>query len=237
MRGDALQPPGSQRSGVWHALTWACRRDLRVATRNLGEIALVLAFFMLTTGLFPLALGSDPKLLARVAPGIFWVAALLSALLALPRLFDQDFRDGTLEHMLLSPQPWLAIVSGKIIAHWLTTGLPLACLAPLLALQFGLSVQTGTILVVSLLIGAPVLSLVGAVCAALTLSTRGGSTLLALMALPLFVPILIFGAGAVDAASAGLGASGHLSLATATLLLAIVLCPLGAAFAVRIAFE
>ncbi len=169
-----------------------------------------------------------------MGPGVIWVAALLASLL---RLFASDFADGTLEQIALSPFPLPALVSGKVLAHWLTTGLPVVVLAPLLGLQYGLEAQVLGVVTLALLIGTPILSLVGAIGAALTLGVRGGGSLLALLTLPLYVPVLIFGAGAADAVRAGLPASAHLSLLAAGLLIAVVGAPLAAAAAVRIALD
>jgi heme exporter protein B len=182
-------------------------------------------------------LGADSKLLARVGAGVFWVAALLAALLSLPRVFGQDARDGTLEQLALSGTSLTALVAGKIAAHWLLTGLPLVLLSPLLALQFDIGGDATLTLTASLALGTPTLSLIGSVCAALTLSARGGGTLLALVTLPLFIPVLIFGAGSIEAVQAGLSAQAHLSLLAAALLAAVALCPFGAALAVRFSLE
>jgi heme exporter protein B len=187
--------------------------------------------------LFPLATTPERTLLATMGPGVLWVAALLASLLSLPRLFAGDFADGTLEQIALSPYPLVALVAGKILAHWLTTGLPVALLAPLLAIQYGLEVEAVTVLAFALLIGTPILSLLGAIGAALTLGLRAGGSLLALLVLPLYVPVLIFGAGTVDAVRAGLGASANLSLLGAGLLVAAVGAPFAAATAVRIALD
>lgn len=222
---------------IRRAWLWALRRDLLWGVRDVGELLLVLAFFVLVTGLFPLALGADAKLLARVGAGVFWVAALLAALLSLSRVFMQDLRDGALEQLVLSGASLTALVAGKITAHWLLTGLPLVVLSPLLAVQFDIGGAATWVLMGSLALGTPTLSLVGSVCAALTLSSRGGGTLLALITLPLFIPVLIFGAGAVEAVQTGLAADAHLSLLAAALALAIAVCPLAAATAVRFSLE
>ncbi|MET0209041.1 MAG: heme exporter protein CcmB, partial [Burkholderiaceae bacterium] len=177
------------------------------------------------------------NLLLALGPGVLWVAALLASLLSLPRLFAADLSDGTLEQMALSPWPLPAIVSGKIAAHWLTSGLPVVLLAPLLGLQYALDAASLTTLTLGLLLGTPILSLLGAIGAALTLGLRGGGALLALLILPLCVPVLIFGAGAVDAVRAGMGAGASFSLLAAGLLIALVGAPLAAAAAVRIALD
>jgi heme exporter protein B len=187
--------------------------------------------------LFPLGVGADPVLLQALASGVLWVAALLATRLALPRLFAADFADGSLEQIALSPYPLPALISGKIVAQWLTSGAPLVLLSPLLALQFGLHGAELAILALGLLLGTPTLSLLGAIGAALTLGLRGGGALLALLILPLYVPILIFGAGAVEMVRAGLGAGPELSVLGAALLAAVVGAPFAAAIAVRIALD
>ena len=219
------------------ALFWALRRDVALAARSLAEWSLVLVFFVLVTSLFPLAISPDKKLLATIAPGIVWVAALLSNLLALPRLFAQDHLDGSLEQLALSGAPLPALVAGKVLAHWLLGAVPIVVLTPLTGVQFGLDEAGIATLMVSLLLGTPVLSWLGAIAAALTLGTRAGASLLALLVLPLAVPVLIFGAGAVEAQSAGLGAQAQLSLLGAGLILSCLLGPWLGALAVKIALE
>jgi heme exporter protein B len=219
------------------AMGCVMRRDLLAALRRRSDLATTLVFFAIVASLFPLGIGPEAKLLRELAPGVLWVAALLASLLALNRLFAADYADGTLEQLLLAPQPLSVLVLAKITAHWLTCGLPLIALAPLLALQFDLAHDVLPVLLVSLLLGTPVLSLIGAVGAALTLGLRGGGALLALLVLPLYVPVLIFGAGAVEASAAGLGAGPHLSLLGAVLLIALVFAPWAAAAALRIAVE
>ena len=216
---------------------WALARDLRLAWRHPGETLLTLAFFALVASLFPLGIGADPQLLARVGPGVIWVCALLSAFLSLATLFGTDYADGTLEQMMLSPDPVFAWVSGKIAAHWMASGLPLTILSPLLGLQYGLPADALLALAAALLLGTPMLSLIGAACAALSLGARGGGTLLALLALPLFVPVLVFGAGAAEAVASGLSAAPHLSLLGAGLLVAIVAAPFAVGAALRIAID
>ena len=208
-------------TGVFPALWWACRRDLRLAMRSRAE----------------LAVSPDPQLLRAIAPGIAWVAALLASLLGLSRLFAADHGDGTLEQMVLAPAPLPALVAGKVLAHWLATSVPLVLLSPVAGLQFGLPADAIAVLAASLALGTPILSWLGAVAAALTLGARGGSSLLALLVLPLAVPVLIFGAGAVESFTSGLGADAHLSLLGAGLIVAWVLGPAATALAVRIAHE
>ena len=196
-----------------------------------------MVFFVLVMTLFPLGVSPEPKLLERIAPGIAWVAALLASLLSLPRLFATDHADGTLEQLVLAPAALPAVVAGKVLAHWMTNGLPLVLLAPLAGLQFGMSPEATITLVAGLALGTPSLSWLGAVCAALTLGTRAGSALLALLVLPLAVPILIFGAGAAEAVASGLEAGAHLSLLGAGLIICWVFGPFATALAVRIAYE
>jgi heme exporter protein B len=222
---------------VWPAFRWSLERDLRLAFRSRTELGVLIAFYAIVVALFPLSLQPERNLLMTLGPGVLWVAALLASLLSLPRLFASDFADGTLEQIALSPQPLVALVSGKIAAHWLTTGLPVVVLAPLFALQYGLEAPAVGVLVAALALGTPVLSLLGAIGAALTLGVRGGGSLLALLVLPLYVPVLIFGAGAVDALRAGTGTQAHFSLLGAGLLLALVAAPWAAAAAVRIALD
>ncbi|HPU50038.1 MAG TPA: heme exporter protein CcmB [Burkholderiaceae bacterium] len=223
--------------GALAALAHACGRDLRLAMRSKAELALIVVFFVLVMTLFPLGVSPEPKLLERIAPGIAWVAALLASLLSLPRLFAIDHADGTLEQLVLAPAELPAVVAGKVLAHWMTNGLPLVLLAPLAGLQFGMSPQATITLVAGLALGTPSLSWLGAVCAALTLGTRAGSALLALLVLPLAVPILIFGAGAAEAVASGLEAGAHLSLLGAGLIICWVFGPFATALAVRIAYE
>ena len=223
--------------GALAALAHACGRDLRLAMRSKAELALIVVFFVLVMTLFPLGVSPEPKLLERIAPGIAWVAALLASLLSLPRLFATDHADGTLEQLVLAPADLPAVVAGKVLAHWMTNGLPLVLLAPLAGLQFGMSPEATITLVAGLALGTPSLSWLGAVCAALTLGTRAGSALLALLVLPLAVPILIFGAGAAEAVASGLEAGAHLSLLGAGLIICWVFGPFATALAVRIAYE
>ena len=220
-----------------NALLATVRRDLLLALRRKSEVLTAVFFFVIVTSLFPLGIGPEPVLLRKVAPGILWVAALLATLLGLPRLFAADHVDGTLEQMVLSPSPLGLLVAGKILAHWLLCGLPLALLAPLLGLQFDLDASALGILTLALLLGTPLLSLIGSIGAALTLGVRGGGVLLALLVLPLYIPALIFGAGAVEAHIAGLGAGGHLSLLAAMLALAVFFAPWATTAALRIALE
>jgi heme exporter protein B len=219
------------------ALYCVIRRDLLLAFRRRSDVLTTLFFFIIVVSLFPLGVGPEQALLRSMAPGILWVAALLASMLALGRLFALDFADGTLEQMLLSAEPLTVIVIGKVVAHWLVSGLPLVVLAPLLALQFDLPLDSVAVLSLSLLIGTPSLSLIGSIGAALTLGVRGGGVLVSLLVLPLYVPILIFGAGAVGAQASGLGSAAHLLLLGGVLAGAAALSPWATASALRIALE
>jgi len=235
---ERLVPRGADRgSGAWTACITLLRRDLRLALRRRTDTLAALVFFVIVVSLFPLAIGPEAALLRAVAPGVVWVAALLASMISLARLFDEDHHDGTLEQLLLSPCPLAALVAAKICAHWLCSGLLLVLMAPLLAVQFGLSGPAIAVLLLSLLLGTPVLSLLGAIGASLTVGVRGGAVLLSLLVLPLCVPVLVFGAAAVQAAEAGLPVAGHLSLLAALSLMAALLAPWAVAAALRIALE
>jgi heme exporter protein B len=212
-------------------------RELNIALRRKGDVLNVLVFFVVVASLFPLGVGPEPNQLRAMAAGVVWIAALLAALLSLPRLFTTDYADGTLEQMLVSPQPLVVVVLAKIFAHWLCTGLPLALAAPLIGLQYNLPPDALWILLVSLLIGTPVLSLLGAAGAALTLGVRGGGALLGLLVLPLCVPVLVFGAGAVTACLTGINPSAHLSLLGAFLAVSSLVGPWAACAALRVALD
>jgi heme exporter protein B len=222
---------------VLPGVRWALARDLRLALRSRAELAVQLLFYIIVVSLFPLAMTPERTMLAAMGPGVLWVAALLASLLSMPRLFSADHADGTLEQIALSPYPLPALVGGKIFAHWLTTGLPVVLLAPLLGVQYAMDGESLLVLAAALLLGTPILSLLGAIGAALTLGLRGGGSLLALLILPLYVPVLIFGAGTVEAMRAGLPIGGNLSLLGAGLILAVVGAPFACAAAVRIALD
>ncbi len=213
------------------------RRDLLVVLRRKSEVLTALFFFVIVSSLFPLGIGPEPALLRKIAPGVLWVGALLATMLGLQRMFAADHADGTLEQMAISPTPLVWLVVGKIAAHWLVSGLPLVLIAPVLGLQFDLDAGALGVLMLALLLGTPVLSLIGAIGAALTLGVRGGGVLLSLLVLPLYVPVLIFGAGAVESHIAGLGAGGHLSLLAALLVLSVFFAPWAATAALRITLE
>jgi heme exporter protein B len=213
------------------------QRDLRLALRQGGDAAMVVGFFVLTVILFPFGVGPEPALLAHIAAGILWVTALLAALLSLERLFQADWEDGSLEALALMPLPLAAQVLAKCLAHWLVSGLPLIVVAPLLALLLHLDAAGYPVLMLSLALGTPSLSLIGAVGAALSLGARRGGVLLSLLVLPLYIPVLIFGVAAIEAAIAGLPARPHLLLLGALLAAALPLAPLAAAAALRQALE
>jgi heme exporter protein B len=213
------------------------RRDLRLALRQGGDAGLVLAFFILAVVLFPFGVGPEPEILGRVAAGILWVAALLAALLSLDRLFQPDYKDGGLDLIALSPLPLELAVLAKCAAHWLVTGLPLVLASPALALVIDLDPHAIATLFASLLVGTPALSLIGGVAAALVLGARRQSVLLSLLVLPLYVPPLIFGAGAVEASALGTGPAADLLLLGALTLAALALCPWASAAALRLALE
>src|SRR5829696_646921 len=200
-------------------------RDLLLALRRKSDVATALLFFVIVASLFPLGIGAEPNQLRAIAPGVIWVAALLSSMLSLSRLFAADHADGTLEQMLLGAAPLGVVVAAKAAAHWLVSGLPLVLIAPVIALQYDVAAPLYGTLALSLLLGTPILSIIGAIGAALTLGLRGGGVLLSLLVLPLYVPVLIMGAGAVDMASAGMGGQGQLLLLAAMLVGAVALAP------------
>jgi heme exporter protein B len=212
-------------------------RDLRLVWRRPGDVLVVLAFFVVATVLFPLGIGPETSLLARIAAGILWCAALFAALLSLDRLFAADYEDGALDLLLLAPWPLELAALAKCLAHWIVTGLPLALLAPLMGLLFGLSGASLAAVGLTLLVGTPALSLIGGLAAALTLGARRGGALLALLALPLCVPTLIFGAGAVEAVAMGEGFLTHLAILAALALLSLATLPWAIAAALRQAGE
>lgn len=221
----------------WRAMGGLLRRDVRLAFRRKSEWLSGVFFFVLVAALFPLAIGPEPATLRAIGPGVLWVAALLASMLSLGRLFESDYQDGSLEQMGLSAAPLSWLVVAKLAAHWLISGLPLVLLSPLLGLQFALEPEALFMLGLTLLIGTPVLSLIGAIGAALTLGVRGGGVLQSLLLLPLYVPVLVFGAGAVDAQMRGLGGSAQVSVLLALLLAAAAFSPWACAAALRLALE
>jgi heme exporter protein B len=212
-------------------------RDLHLSLRQGSDAAVAVMFFVLTVVLFPFGVGPEPNILARIAAGVIWVAALLASLLSLERLFQTDYEDGSLELLALSTLPLEAVVLAKVLAHWLVTGLPLLVAAPVMALLLNMDRDGFATLVLSLLAGTPSLSLIGAIGAALTLGARRGGVLLSLLILPLYIPVLIFGAGAIDAASSGLSPRPHLLLLAGFLAAALPLAPWAGAAALRQAME
>lgn len=214
----------------WHIL----KRDLILAFRRRAELMNPLLFFVLVVTLFPLAVGSNPNLLQSVAPGVIWVAALLAAMLSLDGIFRSDFEDGTLEQMFLSPCPVSVLVLAKVTAHWMVTGLPLLVITPLLGLLMNISSDAMGVLMLTLLIGTPILSLIGAIGVALTVALRRGGVILSLLVLPLYVPVLIFSTIAIDNATGGFPVVAQLSMLIALLVLALTLTPIATAAALRL---
>ncbi|CAH8202610.1 heme exporter protein CcmB [Vibrio aestuarianus] len=216
------------------AIGMVVRRELLIAFRRQADIFNPLWFFIIVITLFPLSIGPEPSLLARIAAGIVWVAALLSALLSLERLFRDDFQDGSLEQMMLLPVPLPIVVIAKVVAHWLLTGLPLILISPLLAVLLSLDFNTWLAVVMTLVIGTPTLSFIGAIGVALTVGLQKGGVLLSLLVLPLYIPILIFATSAIDAASLGMTYNGQLAILGAMLMGAITLTPFAISAALRV---
>lgn len=223
--------------GLGAVMLAVLRREIALALRQKGEVLTPLVFFVVVASLFPLGVGPESALLLRMAPGVLWVSALLAAMLSLQRMFASDYADGSLEQMLLSPTPLTMLVAAKALSHFVLSGLPLVLVAPVLGLQFGLDGRALGILMLSLLLGTPTLSLIGSIGASLTLGVRGAGVLLSLLILPLYIPVLIFGAGAVEADASGLGANGHLSLLAALLVLSLFFAPLATTAALKISLE
>jgi len=218
-------------------LRWIVWRDLILAWRRRADMLSTAFFFVIVVSLFPLGIGPETQLLRTIAPGVVWVAALLASMLSLGRLFANDYYDGTLEQLLLTPQPLFLVVLGKTLAHWIIAELPLVLIAPLVGVQFDLSSETLKILFVSLLIGTPILSLIGSVGAALTLGLRGGGVLISILVLPLYIPALIFGSGAVAASIMGTNPTPHIYLLGAFAIVSALFSPWAAAAALRISLE
>ena len=228
----ARAPSSSLRAG------WAlARRDLKLGFRQRSEILTPLMFLVLVCTLFPLGLGPDPQRLAEISAGVVWIAALLSAMLSLNHLFTDDFNDGTLEQLVLSPHPLPWLMLSKIIAHWVVSGLPIAVIAPVLAVAYHLPTQGVAMLFVTLLLGTPTLSLLGAIGVALTVGLRRGGMFLALLVLPLFVPVLIFATAGVVSVIDGFGAASHLYFLAAMLAFALTLAPFAVAAALKISLS
>lgn len=216
------------------AMTTIIRRELLIAFRRQADVLNPLWFFIIVITLFPLSIGPEPNLLARIAAGIVWVAALLSALLSLERLFRDDFQDGSLEQMMLMPIPLQLVVISKVISHWVLTGLPLILISPVLAIILSLDLNTWLAVVLTLLVGTPTLSFIGAIGVGLTVGLQKGGVLLSLLILPLYIPILIFATSAIDAAALGMGYSGQLAILGAMLVGATTLTPFAISAALRV---
>ncbi len=223
---------------MWRVFLCILGRDIRLAMRRRTDVLTTLFFFVIVVSLFPLGVGTEKQILRILGPGVVWVAALLASMLALERLFASDHEDGTLEQMLMTPQPLSVLVLAKVTAHWLLTGLPLVIIAPLIGLQYHLPETARMAMMLSLLVGTPILSLIGAIGAALTLGLRGGGILLSLLILPLYIPVLVYGAGAVTVSAIDFAdTQPYFSLLGAFLLLALIFSPLAAAAALRISME
>jgi len=230
-------PATTSSSSSTSAFLGLIRRDLLLAWRKPGEAVNPIVFFLIVVSLFPLSLGPEVNLLQRMAPGVIWVAALLAALLSLENIFQADFDDGTLEQLVLSPHPPVVLVLAKVVAHWLVTGVPLMLFSPLLGVLLHLAGNVMGVLLLTLLLGTPILSLIGAVGAALTVSQKRGGVLMSILVLPLYIPVLIIGASAADAAAGGLPIEAHLNLLAALLVLTVTLTPWAVAAAVKISME
>jgi heme exporter protein B len=223
---------------MWQIFMAVLRRDIILAMRRRTEVLTALFFFVIVISLFPLGVGTEKQILAKLGPGVVWVAALLASMLALERLFAADHADGTLEQMLMTPQPLSILVLAKVTAHWLLTGLPLVIIAPLIGLQYHLSETSMLVMMLSLMVGTPVLSLIGAIGAALTIGLRGGGILLSLLILPLYIPVLVYGSGAVAVSAIDVAdVQPYFSLLGAFLVLSLLFAPLAAAAALRISME
>ena len=216
---------------------WLVWRDLILAWRRRADVLATLFFFIIVVSLFPLGIGPERETLRTIAPGVVWVAALLASMLSLGRIFGNDYQDGTLEQLLLTPQPAYLVVLAKVLAHWIVSEVPLVLIAPVLGLQFGLSQNGLAVVVISLLLGTPVLSVIGSVGAALTLGLRAANVLVALLVLPLYIPVLIFGSGAVQATVSGSDPQAWLLLLAATLVVSLVFAPWATSAALRISVE
>jgi len=223
--------------GVLAALRLGIGAELRLALRSRADVVEPLVFFVIVASLFPLGVGADPSRLAALGAGVLWVCGLLAVLLSLPRMYARDAQNGTLEQLLLSPYPLPALAGARIAAHWLLTGFPLALLGPAMGLAFGLPSAALWLLFTTIALGTPVLSMIGAVGAALVLGARASSVLIGLLVLPLYIPVLVFGTGAVEAPGAGVDYAGALMILAALALAGAVLAPFAAAAALRIALD
>lgn len=227
----------SQQPGFLSAATALFVRDLRLATRRSSDVLNPLVFFVIVISLFPLGVGPEPNQLQLMAPGVIWVAALLATMISLDRLFSHDYETGSLEQMALAPQSLTTLVFAKIAAHWTLTGLPLVILTPVVAIQMNMTPEMIKVSFLTLMIGTPILSLIGAIGAGLTIGLRGGGVLVSLLVLPLYTPVLIFGAGAISASAQGFPYDAHLSLLSALLALSLTLAPFATAAAVRVSLD
>ncbi len=236
-RDGPFERAGIPQARLGHAFLAMLKRDLILAFRHRGELANPLLFFVIVVSLFPLGITPETAILRTLAPGVIWVAALLATMLSLESIFRSDFDDGSLEQMLLSPHPISALVLAKVLAHWIVTGLPLLFLAPLLGVFLSLPAKAMTTLFFTLVLGTPVLSLVGSIGVALTVGLRRGGALLSLLILPLYIPLLIFASNAVGAAAVGLPIMGQLYFIGALLVLSLTLAPLATAAALRISMN
>ncbi len=225
------------RLSLSQAFIYLLRRDLTLAVRNRAEFANPILFFVLVITLFPLAVGAVPELLARIAPGIIWVAALLAAMLSLDSIFRSDFDDGSLEQLLMSAHPMPVLVLAKVCAHWLVTGVPLLLISPVLAEMLGMPQEAQGTLLLTILIGTPILSLLGSIGVALTVGLPKGGIILSLLVLPLYVPVLIFASSAIEAAAGGLDVSAQIYMLMAFLFISISLSPLATAAALRMSMS
>lgn len=221
----------------WRVWCSVFTRDIRLAFRQRTDIVNPLLFFLMVITLFPLGVGPEPNLLARMAPGIIWVAALLATMLGLDKMFRDDYQDGTLEQLILSPFPLSLSVSAKVAAHWVTTGLPLVLMTPIFALMMNLESQSLVATLLTLLIGTPLLSLIGAIGAGLTVSLQKGGLLLSLLVLPLYIPVLIFATSAIDTASMSVAYTGQLAILGAFLIVAIILAPIAVSSALKVSIN
>lgn len=220
---------------MWQLFLTILRRDLMLALRRKSDLAQVIFFFAVVVTLVPLGVGAETNTLRAIAPGVVWVAALLAALLSLPRMFAADFADGTLEQMLVAAEPLPVIVFAKLIAHWLVTGVPMTVFAALFGVMFDLSLDVTLVLVASLAVGTPILSFIGAIGAALTLGLRAGGVLTSLLVLPLYIPVLIFGSGAASAVAVSMSPTAHFLIVGGLTLATAALSPMAVSAALRIA--
>ena len=234
---EKAETEGKSQVSLWLAFRTMVRRDITLAMRRKADVLTSLFFFLIVVSLFPIGVGPEMEVLRRIGPGVIWVAALLATMLSLGRLFADDYQDGTLEQILLLPHPLSLMVLAKIVAHWLLSGLPLVIFTPLLAMQLGLEGDSIVLLALTLVLGTPILSLIGSVGAALTLGLRGGGVLISLLVLPLYVPVLIFGTGIVGSAASGIAVDGQFAILGAFLVVALLFTPLATAAALRISLE